>query len=484
MVLNENIIGTAEAETLKEPLFMDQAVKQELSRAAGEGNFRDSPKVRWVYGADGTGRRHPPEAVVRARDTAQVSRVMAACQAHRVPVVARGAGSGLTGGALPVAGGVVLDMVGMDRILEISPADFLARVEPGVVTASLQEAADKLGLFYPPDPASVGFCTVGGNVAENAGGLRAVKYGVTRDYVMGLTAVLPDGRVFHTGAKTMKSVVGYDLTALLVGSEGTLAVITELTLRLMPKPEDKRTLSGLFRRVEDAAEAVQTVLKSGIRPTALEFVDRASLRAVESYAKLGLPDWAEGLVLIDVDGPPEVLGRQAGELAERLKQCHGEQVQVAGDQAAADSLWRARRALGPAMWVLSTGKFNEDIVVPLGRLGEMVRRIEEVSRAHGLPIPTFGHAGDGNLHVNVMFDSEDEASVKAAHEAVAEVFAHTLKLGGSLSGEHGVGTAKLGYVGAQLDPVAMDLMRAVKNALDPAGILNPHKAIPAPEALT
>ena len=462
---------------------MDQAIKQGLVRAAGQDNFNDSPKVRWVYGSDATGRRYPPEAVVRATDTAQISRIMAVCQAHRVPVVARGAGSGLTGGALPVAGGVVLDMAGMDRILEISPSNFLARVEPGVVTADLQAAADELGLFYPPDPASVGFCTVGGNVAENAGGLRAVKYGVTRDYVMGMTAVLPDGRVFKTGADTMKSVVGYDLTALLVGSEGTLAVITELTLRLMPKPEDKRTLSGLFRQVEHAAEAVQAVLKSGIRPTALEFIDGASLKAVESYAKLGLPDWAEAMVLIDVDGPPEVVGRQAADLAECLKRAGGDQVRVAGDRAEADSLWRARRAIGPALWMLSKGKFNEDIVVPLSRLGEMVRRIEQVSRAHDLAIPAFGHAGDGNLHVNVMFDPNNQAQADTAHEAVSEIFAHTLQLGGSLSGEHGVGTAKLGYVGAQLDPVACELMRAVKRAFDPAGILNPHKAIPAPEAM-
>jgi glycolate oxidase subunit GlcD len=458
---------------------MNQRVLQELREAAGAENLATDWAERLAYGGDASGGRHPPQAVVRAVDTAQVSRVMAVCTAHRVPVVPRGAGSGITGGAIPVAGGIVLDLAGMNRILRIDAADQVAVVEPGVVTAELQAAAEARGLFYPPDPASVSFCTVGGNVAENAGGLRAVKYGVTRDYVLGVKAVLPDGRVFTTGAPTIKGVVGYDLTRLLVGSEGTLAVLTEITLRLLPLPEARATVCGFFSSLEQAAEGVQAILASGIRPVACEFMDGLSLRAAERQAHLGLPP-AEAMILVEVDGPPEVVSRQAEELAGIMRRCGAEPVRRARDQAEAQALWQARRAVGPAVYQQAPGKLNEDIVVPLGKLAEMVRRIHQIGARRGLDIPTFGHAGDGNLHVNVMHDPSDPASLEAALQAVSDIFAHTLALGGTLSGEHGVGTTKLGYVGAELDPVALELMRQIKRIFDPAGILNPHKAIPEP----
>ena len=321
-----------------------------------------------------------------------------------------------------------------------------------MVTAELQAAAEAQGMFYPPDPASVNFCTIGGNAAENAGGLRAVKYGVTRDYVLALRAVLPDGRVFRTGKATMKSVVGYDLTRLIVGSEGTLAIITELTLRLLPKPEAKATVSALFGELEQGAEAVQAVLRSGILPTALEFIDRTSLLAVDAYIGLGLPKGTEAMVLIDVDGAPEVVPGQAERLARVLTESGGQEVKVALDPSQAAELWRARRAMGPAVFHLAPSKFNEDVAVPLGRLAEVLRAIEEIGRHRGLPIPTFGHAGDGNLHVNVMYDAKQPDQLKAAHQAVSDVFAKVLSVGGTLSGEHGVGTCKLGYVGAEDRP--------------------------------
>lgn len=453
--------------------------KLALQQAAGRDNYQDSPKQRWMYGSDASGLHHPPQAVIRATDTEQISRVLTVCQAHGIPLVPRGAGSGLTGGAIPMAGGVVLDLAGMDRIIDIRPSDFVAVVQPGVITADLQAAAEAHGLFYPPDPASVGFCSVGGNVAENAGGLRAVKYGVTRDYVLGLTAVLADGRIFKTGSPTMKGVVGYDLTQLIVGSEGTLAVITEIMLRLLPKPEARRTISGLYPNLDGAAAGVQSLLASGMTPTAIEFIDAACVRAVEAYASLGLPDWAEAMLLVDLDGPPEVVERQAVEVASLLEKAGGREVHLARDQAESDLLWKARRALGPAVYALGQGKYNEDIVVPLGRLAEMVRRLQHISQERGVAIASFGHAGDGNLHVNVMFDPEDPVQLKGAQQAVSDVFANTLDLGGSLSGEHGVGAVKLGFVGAELDPVALELMRSVKRLFDPAGILNPHKAIPS-----
>jgi glycolate oxidase subunit GlcD len=460
---------------------MDKAAREALARAAGPANLDASKAGREAYSYDATGHRHPPEAVVRAVDTEQVARVLAACTAHRVPLVPRGAGSGLTGGALAVAGGVVLDMAGLSRIVEIRPADQVAVVEPGVVTADLQAAAEVRGMFYPPDPASVGFCTVGGNLAENAGGLRAVKYGVTRDYVLGITAVLPDGRVFTTGGANLKSVVGYDLTRLLVGSEGTLAVITRAVLRLLPLPEAKATVSAFFGRLDGAADGVRAVMASGIRPVACEFMDGPSLRAVESYAGLGLPEGAAAMILVEMDGPPEVVERQAGQAARLLAEAGGEPVHRAADRAEAERLWKARRAAGPALFGMAPAKLNEDVAVPLGSLAAMVERIHQVAERRGLDIPVFGHAGDGNLHVNILFDPAREGAEHQAHQAVSDIFAGVLKMGGTLSGEHGVGTAKLGYVGAELDPVALGLMRGIKQVFDPAGILNPHKSLPGPE---
>ncbi|MFH1035778.1 MAG: FAD-linked oxidase C-terminal domain-containing protein [Pseudomonadota bacterium] len=459
---------------------MDPVALQAIAHAAGAENFSAALPQRLLYAADAC-KSSPgpaPRGVVRAVDTLQISRVLAACHGLGVPVVPRGAGSGLTGGAAAVKGGIVLDMAGLTRILTIDPADQVAVVEPGVVTADLQTAAEAQGLFYPPDPASVGFSTLGGNVAENAGGLRAVKYGVTRDYVLGLKAVLMDGRVFRVGTRTIKSVVGYDLTRLLVGSEGTLAVITEITLRLLPRPEAKITLSALFMDLDQACQAVRAVLQSGIVPTACEFMDQGTLAAVEQFVHLGLPPQARAMLLIDLDGPPEVLPRQGAQLARLLADSGGEPVRLAQTPAEAADLWRARRAAGAAIYRLAPNKFNEDIVVPLGRLPEMVRRLERVGQERGIRVIAFGHAGDGNLHVNIMYDGGDPGQTEAAQQAISDVFAHTLALGGSLSGEHGVGTAKLGFVGAEMDPVALDLMRGLKELFDPRGLLNPGKLLP------
>lgn len=462
---------------------MDQAAFKALQTAAGPENISQDTCDRLLYATDGTCYRHPPEAVVRVKDAAQISEVMKACTAHGIPVVPRGAGSGLTGGALPVAGGVVLDMVGMNRILEIRTDDQVAVVQPGVVTGELQAAAEKMGFFYPPDPASTAFCTIGGNVAENAGGLRAVKYGVTRDYVLGIKAVLPDGRIFKTGGSNLKSVVGYDLTRLLVGSEGTLAVIYEITLRLLPLPESRATINAFYSDLGQAAQGVQALLSSGIRPVACEFMDAYCLQAVDSYAKLSLPK-ADAMILVDLDGPPEVVERQSGELAEILRKAGGDPVNQARDQAEVELLWKARRAMGPAVYQHGPGKLNEDLAVPLGKLAEMVKRAHKIGEDRGLIIAVFGHAGDGNLHVNVMHDPSDEKQMEQAEQAVTDLFAHTLKLGGTLSGEHGVGTTKLGFVGAETDPVALELMRSIKKVFDPAGILNPHKKLPSVEALS
>ncbi len=456
---------------------MDPAALEALRQAAGADNLTASLLDRVVFASDATGQFHPPQAVVRAVDIAQVSRVLAACARHGIPLVPRGAGSGMTGGALALAGGVILDLAGLNRIIEINPADQVAVVQPGVITADLGAAAQAVGLFYPPDPASVGFCSIGGNVAENAGGLRAVKYGVTRDYVLGLTAVLMGGQVIKTGTRTMKSVVGYDLTRLLVGSEGTLAVIMEITLRLIPLPEAKGTVRAFYAATGQAAQAVRDLLASGMVPTAIEFMDQATLAAVEAHARVGVPPGAEAMLLVDVDGPPEVVRRQVGRVAQILRQAGGDPVQEAASPAQAEELWRARRAAGPAIFQVAPQKMNEDVVVPLGRLAEMMERLRGVEERWGVRLVTFGHAGDGNLHVNVMYDAS-RGQTEAAHQAVGDVFAHTLALGGSLSGEHGVGIKKLGYVGAESDPAALELMRGVKRLFDPQGLLNPGKLLP------
>lgn len=457
---------------------MDPAVRRALALAAGPENFTTGFDQRLLYASDGTGKQFPPEAVVRAVDTAQISRVLATCSAHGVPVVPRGAGSGLTGGALAVAGGVVLDLAGLNRIIEIDPADQVAVVQPGVVTGDLQAAAEKLGLFYPPDPASTGFSSLGGNVAENAGGLRAVKYGVTRDYVMGLTAVLMDGRVFHTGSRTIKSVVGYDLTRLLVGSEGTLAVIVEITLRLKPLPEAKTTISAVFAHLNDASQGVEDLLASGIVPTAIEFMDDDTIRIVENYAHIGLPVGAAAMLLVDVDGPPEVVERQGRDVAELLRRVGGDPVRLARDKAEAEDLWRARRAAGPATYQMGPHKINEDIVVPLGQLPEMVRRLKEIAKQRQVTVVSFGHAGDGNIHVNIMCDQSDPDQLNKAVQARSDVFAHALALRGSLSGEHGIGISKMGFVTSETDPVALELMKGLKKTFDPKNLLNPGKMWP------
>ncbi|MBI4800558.1 MAG: FAD-binding protein [Desulfarculus sp.] len=460
---------------------MELAVLDAIAQAAGAENFSAGLPQRLLYASDAGkigGEAPLPRGVARAVDTPQISRVLAVCHRHGVPVVPRGAGSGLTGGARAVGGGIVLDLAGLTRILSVNVADQVAVVEPGVVTSDLQAAAEAVGLFYPPDPASVGFSTIGGNVAENAGGLRAVKYGVTRDYVLGLKAVLMDGRVFRVGTRTIKSVVGYDLTRLLVGSEGTLAVITEITLRLIPKPEAKVTLSALYADLDQACQGVREVLASGIVPTACEFMDQGTLMAVENFAHLGLPREARAMLLIDLDGPPEVVPRQGAQLAGLLAASGGEPVRLAQTPREALDLWSARRAAGPAIYQLAPNKFNEDIVVPLGQLAEMLRRLERVGQERGIKIISFGHAGDGNLHVNIMHDASDPRELEAAHQAVSDIFAHVLALGGSLSGEHGVGTAKLGYVAAEMDPVALELMRGLKKIFDPRGLLNPGRLPP------
>jgi glycolate oxidase len=371
----------------------------------------------------------------------------------------------------------VLSTEKMNRILEINREDLTVLVQPGVINGRLQRELERHGLFYPPDPSSLNFCTIGGNVAENAGGARALKYGVTRDYVIGLEAVLPDGRIITTGVKTAKGVVGYDLTRLLVGSEGTLAMITKIRLKVLPLPEDVITLLALFHELEPAGESVQRIIAEGILPRTLEFLDAETIHAVENYKTIGLPGGTEAMLLIELDGAPSVITCDAERISAICEKLGGEII-MAENESARMKLWEARRAISPALFHISPAKINEDIVVPRSRLAEMLRRLKMLSERTGIRIVSFGHAGDGNIHVNLMVDREKKKEYEKAQKLVEEIFRITLELGGTISGEHGIGLTKRHYISMEIHPAELEIMKKIKQAFDPKNLLNPGKIFP------
>jgi glycolate oxidase len=452
--------------------MLKQAVLKELKSLVGPANFSTSPEELVVYSYDATQRDSLPWVVVRPCSSREISEILRLANRERFPVVPRGAGTGMSGGAVPVQGGVVLSLERMNHILEIDEQDFIAVVEPGVITGDLQREVESRGLFYPPDPASRKFCTLGGNVAECAGGLRAVKYGVTKDYVLGLEVVLPTGEIINTGARTVKSVAGYDLTKLIVGSEGTLGVVTRITMRLLPLPETVKTLAAFFSEIPAAAKAASAIIASGVVPRALEFVDQAALRAVEGYLKEDISHGAAAMLLVEVDGPAESTGRDADRIAEIMVQGGATRVDRAGSDSERERLWKARRSISPALYAIKPKKLNEDIVVPRSRIANSLQEIAAIAARHGLLIVNFGHAGDGNIHTNIMFDEADLAKAEAA---VKEIFAAVLRLGGSITGEHGIGLSKAAYLPMELGPEAIAAMKRIKHALDPNNILNPGK---------
>jgi glycolate oxidase len=427
------------------------------------------------YAYDATNRHHRPDAVAFPANTDQVSEIIRLANEYRFFVVPRGAGTGMTGGALAVQGGLVLVMTRFSRILSIDVDNLVAEVEPGLVTGRFQEVVEEKGLFYPPDPSSSLYSTLGGNVAECAGGPRAVKYGVTRDYVLGLEVVLPTGEIIRTGVHTAKGVVGYDLTRLMVGSEGTLGVITKIVLRLFPLPEVVRTLSAVFSRIQDAASTISEVVRSGILPRTVEYMDQAAIRCVEDYLNIGLPVDAGAMLLIEVDGSLSAVETAIRDLIEICKKCGAYQVNVAGSAQEAKELWRARQAISPALFRLGPDKINEDIVVPRNRIPDMVEWIDELRSRTGLTIVTFGHAGDGNIHFNIMLDRRNREILEKAESAIKELFRQTIALGGTISGEHGVGITKAPYIDMEIGIEELALMKRIKAVFDPNGILNPGK---------
>jgi len=449
-----------------------------LRQIVGADRLTTSLEELACYSYDGSGREFLPTAVAFPASTEEVSRIMALAAATPFAVVPRGAGSGMTGGSLPTAGGLVLAMQRLNRILEIDPDNQTAVVEPGVITGEFREAVSRLGLYYPPDPASLHFCTLGGNVAECAGGPSAVKYGVTRDYVLGLEAVLPDGRVIHTGVSTAKGVMGYDLTRLLVGSEGTLAVITRIILRLLPAPASRATFLILCQGMEEATRLVTAIL-SRHTPCTLEYLDRTALSIVADKLPAPLPDACHALLLLEFDGEQEAVRQEGEQLKAFLATRPGIiEIRAAAESRETERLWAARRAVSPAAFSLRPHKMSEDVVVPRSRIPELVACTETLAGELGLPVFTFGHAGDGNIHVNIMLDRENPRETAAAELAKARLFAEVLRLGGTLSGEHGVGITKAAFLPQEIDQATLQLMREIKALFDPKNILNPGKIFP------
>jgi glycolate oxidase len=452
----------------------------DLRTLLGPEWVRTDEPSRISYGTDALKRGRPADVVVLPGTAAEVAAVVRLCAAHRVPIVPRGGGTGYTGGAVPIKGGVVIALDRMNRILEIDEANLIAVVEPNVVTGDLQDAVEKVGLFYPPDPASLRQSTIGGNVAECAGGPRAFKYGTTKQYVLGLEAVLPTGEIIETGGKVVKNVVGYDLTHLLVGSEGTLAIITRIILRLVPKPPVQATLRGTFQSVEAAVDAVGHIIRERVVPAAVELVDGESLEAVARYlqARSLAPEGTAAVLLVEVDGVPSSVEEEAARVERAMGESGATEVRRARDAAERHELWRVRRELSLSLKMVAGLKFNHDVVVPKGRIPALFELVRQIASEHRLRIPCFGHAGDGNIHVNIMVDPADEDEIRRAHEAERVLFEGVVAMEGSISGEHGIGFAKAPFLPLELSPDEIALMKRVKAAFDPHGILNPGKIFP------
>lgn len=458
------------------PSFVDA-----LRATVGDEYVRLDAESRILYGTDALKQGSAADAVVFPGSAREVAAIAALCNDARVPLVPRGAGTGYTGGSVPSRGGIVLSLERLNRILEIDSANLLAVVEPNVITGDLQDAVERVGLFYPPDPASLRQSSIGGNVAECAGGPRAFKYGTTKNYVLGLEAVLPTGEIVETGGKVVKNVVGYDLTHLLVGSEGTLAIITRIILRLVPRPPVQSTLRATFETVEAAVAAVANVIAAGVVPASLELIDGDSLDAVAS--NLGTrslaPEGTAALLLLEVDGGPAAVEEEAAQVERACRAARATEILRARDAAERHELWRVRRELSFSVRTLAPLKINHDVVVPKGRIPELFALVGGLRREYRLRIPLFGHAGDGNIHVNIMLDPADPDELARARAAERLLFEGVVALEGAISGEHGIGFSKAPFVALELSPAEIALMKRVKAAFDPNGILNPGKIFPA-----
>jgi len=454
---------------------MDEKLKQDLIQIVGEANVTDNLIDRVSFSYDASEHHHRPEGGVWAGSAEQVSEIMKLANRERIPVIPRGAGTGLSGMAVPIQGGIVLDLNRMNQILRISIEDRLAVVQPGVVYANLEKALAPYGFFFPPDPASGKVSTLGGNVATNAGGLKGAKYGTTRDYVLGLQIVLPDGRIMRTGSKAMKSVSGYDLTRLFVGSEGTLGIVTEITLKINPKPTATSTALATFDTLEDAGNAINQIMHSGIIPSALEILGRETLVAINQNTDLNLPE-VDAMLLAETDGyTREETDYQLGKVMAVFQANNAREVRQAKTDKDVEDLWAARKSAYAVLARIEPNFVLEDVTVPMTQISLLLKGIQAISEKHHLRIATFGHAGDGNLHPQILYNGYDPEQTRQMEEASADLFKLAIALGGTLTGEHGIGLSKAPFMTLEHDPVAMDVMRAVKKMFDPNNILNPGK---------
>lgn len=448
-----------------------------FKKCVGEDNVYDDKAHLIAYCYDATRTRYQPDAVIFPRNEEDVSAILKYCNENRIIITPRGAGSGFTGGSLPANGGVILAFEKhMNKILEIDMENMVAVVQPGVINMDLQRAVEARGLFYPPDPASQEYSTLGGNVSENAGGMRAAKYGITKDYVMALRAVIPNGEIIRAGKRTIKDVAGYNISGILIASEGTLGVITEITLKLIAKPKMSQTAMGVFPTVDDAMNAVYKSMAAGVTPVAMEFLDNYSIRAVEQKYSKGLPIEAGAILITDVDGnSQEDLTTQLDIIEKAFAENGCSEFKRAQNKDESNALWFARRNVSQCITVYGSKKLNEDITVPRSKLPDLLAEIGKIAEKYKVTVPCFGHTGDGNVHTNVMVDGSDEKQLEIGHHAIEEIFKATVALGGTLSGEHGIGLSKAPFMHLAFSDAEMELFRSIKKAFDPNNILNPSK---------
>lgn len=457
---------------------MNKDFLQALASSLGPDQLLTKPDECWSYGYDNSRRHAQPGAVAFPSSHDDVLHIVQQCNQYKIPIVPRGRGTGTVGAAVAIEQGLVLSTERMNRIVDSDAANRYMIVEPGVLNQTVQDTAGEQGFFWPPDPSSAAFCTIGGNLAYNAAGPRAVKYGTPRENVLGLKAVTGDGKTIRTGVFTTKGVVGYDLTRLLIGSEGTLAIITEATLKLTPLPEAKRTIQIIYANIESATQAVANIMQQSVIPCALEFIDGAAINMVRDYSNVELPENAGAMLMVEVDGQEASLDSATSAIKNAAQQDGLLTFQVAASEQEVDALWETRKALSPALRNIAPKKINEDVVVPITKIPTLIHGLQERSKKYDIPIVNFGHAGNGNIHVNLLFDPDNEKQARNAHTCLDEIFTMVLELGGTLSGEHGVGLEKQNYIDREIDPVAMELMKKIKTDFDPNNILNSDKSFP------
>ena len=450
-------------------------VLEELRDVIGRENVFDNIEERVCYSFDATKEKSIPDLVIRPHSTEQVSNVVSIANKHNIPVCPRGAGTGLSGGSVPIKGGIALDLKNMDRIVELNARDLTVTVEPGVVTKDLQDEAAKHRLFYPPEPGSAGFSTIGGNVAECTGGMTGMKYGVTRDYVLALEIVLPDGSVINTGSKTLRSVAGYDLTRFFVGSEGTLGVFTKITLKLLPLPAKIGTVISYFKDIDSALNATDSILiKNHLHPRSLEFVDKTCIDAIRGSTEDVIPEEAVAFLLIDVDGNEKNVANDISRIDILCRENSALNTSIAKTDDERNVLWDVRRSVSPSLYKIASMKFNDDVCVPRSKVREVLKRVYELGKIYSVQVAAFGHIGEGHIHLNVIYDDGKEMDL-SVHNLVSQILKEVVSIGGTITSEHGVGDAKAEFIGLELAPHEIEIMKDLKKMFDPKGIMNPGK---------